>query len=101
MSTWIPISDKMPAPGKRVLVRFYNHNLHPQTTIGKYFTKHYEEVDRCAEDPEEWADLNEADNELYWPEGWWEDVRISEQVDSIKNVTHWQPLPSAWLEEGK
>ena len=92
---WIPVTQEMPKPDKRVLVRFLNGDREiPRITIGCYLPARFRDASTCDNDPDEWADLDKESDNYWWPEGWWEDVCIAECVDKIHKVTHWMPLPS-------
>ena len=88
---WIAVSDRLPEGGVPVLVLSGGKVLRA-AHAGKFQL----DVEDFGPFNDDGGEYNEADDRIYWPEGWYEWNQYEEihwQVE--KEPTHWMPLPSA------
>ena len=88
---WICVNDRLPEPGKPVLVACGRHVMRavraPKFTLSEDAWGNFEP---------EGGEYDEATDATYWPEGWYEWNQHEEthwQLDS--EPTYWHPLPPA------
>lgn len=87
----IPVTERLPKSGKRVIFRWVNSHDEKRTSIGFYAAPQTISADDY-EDPVEYE--YDEDNDCYWiNEGWYEEGADSEYYYPIHNVTHWCELP--------
>jgi hypothetical protein len=89
----VPVSERLPEPGKKVLAHYLNALGKPRTIIAEWVPA------KTREDSPE-GDLGEYDDEtdlFYWPEGWYEQIENWDDFTALLvdegEITHWQPLP--------
>ena len=91
-SAWIPLAERYPKVGKRVLVCCEYTNRRP-ITIAKWQPAGTIDGQFWDEYPEEWED--EETETITNPDDLWVEYAIEiEQSAFLDNVTHWMPLPS-------
>ncbi len=91
---WISVEDRLPETGRAVLVARFGWTGKEVVTRAFYVAKHTLDAD----DWEDWedADYDEAADQYWCPEGWYEEM-TSEHCDyfyPVGGVTDWQPLPA-------
>lgn len=94
-SGWISVEDELPKVGKPVLVNFTLSTGVTRTTRAIWVKKF-----TCTEDEygefNNGAEYEEASDDYYWPEGWYEyPTQFEESMMISEEVTHWMPLPAA------
>jgi hypothetical protein len=89
----VPVAERLPEPGRKVLAHYLNALGKPRTIIAEWVPA------KTREDSPE-GDLGEYDDEtdlFYWPEGWYEQIENWEDFTALLvdegEITHWQPLP--------
>ena len=87
---WIPVGERMPTGGVKVLVIYRNNYGNLRRTCAHYSPKHT--VDASTWDE---GEPDETEDGTFEPEGWWEEPVEIERVEFIADeVTHWMPLPA-------
>lgn len=87
---WVPVSERMPKPGVKVLVLYANNYGRARRTCAHYSPKHT--IDASTWDE---GEPDETEDGTFEPEGWWEEPVEIERVQFIADeVTHWMPLPA-------
>jgi hypothetical protein len=89
----VPVAERLPEPGKKVLAHYLNALGKPRTIIAEWVPA------KTREDSLD-GDLGEYDDEtdlFYWPEGWYEQIENWDDFTALLvdegEITHWQPLP--------
>lgn len=97
MSKWIPVTERLPKSGEKVLVccrikwvggggrSYVCEGFHSDQKTETCL--YYEDID---------VDYDEETDESYLPEGWWETIYNWEDYGFVAIedfVTHWMPLP--------
>jgi hypothetical protein len=89
----VPVAERLPEPGKKVLAHYLNALGKPRTIIAEWVPA------KTREDSPD-GDLGEYDDEtdlFYWPEGWYEQIENWDDFTALLvdegEITHWQPLP--------
>jgi hypothetical protein len=89
----VPVAERLPEPGRKVLAHYLNALGKPRTIIAEWVPA------KTREDSPE-GDLGEYDDEtdlFYWPEGWYEQIENWDDFTALfvdeGEITHWQPLP--------
>lgn len=94
---WIPVSERMPEPNKKVLATYTNVLGNPRRVIAEFVAKHT--VESRAEDWGDWEEYDELTDTYFCPEGWYERVEnwgdLSHLFIGDGEITHWMPLPDA------
>lgn len=91
---WIPVTERLPTSGFKVLVFWKNELGKGRRTCAEYVAARSQDGDGFDLDtPDDWFDVDESGTS-WIPEGWYE---TSETADDRRYidipVTHWQPLP--------
>lgn len=90
VSEWQPLTERMPDPGRAVLVASGKQVMRAVWVPHLHFC----EASDGIFEPEGAAHYDEATDETYWPEGWYE---WNEHEDTHWRIdvapTHWMPLP--------
>lgn len=93
LSCWTPVNEAMPEYGKKVLASYVNSCGKERIIVGSYVGKLQEE----AGVDDDWFEYDEATDNYYLPEGWYEQQENWGEYSSIfvneGAVTHWMPLP--------
>lgn len=88
---WIPITERLPAKGRRVIVICQN-GIHPWRTVGQWWPAGTMDASDWEIPPEDWWD--DAGETCTNPEdGFWEACVEAEGSWMLNGVTHWMPLP--------
>jgi hypothetical protein len=91
VSAWVPVTERMPTAGVKVLVCYRNSYGHLRRTCAHYSPLHT--VDASMWDD---GEPDETEDGTFEPEGWWEEPVEIDRVEFIADeVTHWIPLPAA------
>jgi hypothetical protein len=86
---WVPVADRLPTAGCKVLVCYRNSYGRLRRTCAHYSPLHT--VDASTWDE---GEPDETEDGAFKPEGWWEEPVEIERVEFIADeVTHWMPLP--------
>ena len=92
-SPWVPVTERLPKPGKFVLAVFRYSTGKQQVIRAMHAppkTLSEEDYGEFLTDP----DYDEATDTTYWPEGWYECNENEETHWQVhEEVTHWMPLP--------
>lgn len=93
-SVWIPVSERLPESGVKVLGFWKNELGNGRRTCVEYVAPRTRAADDFWEDtPDDWFDMD-ASGQSWVPEGWYERTETQEQrVYYAITVTHWTPLP--------
>lgn len=90
---WISVDEKMPEPGKKVLLFYKNSRDNPRTILGYHAPAKF--FQSCSES--EIGEYCEEKDEYYDPEGWYECIdnwgEYSHVFVNEGIPTHWMPLP--------
>lgn len=91
LGAWVPVAERLPEPGAAVLVARGKHVMRAVHVPHMAFC----EATHGYFEPDGAAYYDEATDETYWPEGWYE---WNEHEDTHWRVdrepTHWMPLPA-------
>jgi len=105
-SEWIPVSDRFPEPGVKVIA-YYKNYLEKDRRIMAFYAPRFT-VEAIDEDEDNGADeYCEEEDRYYFTEGWYEENEFDEVHWKVEgNVTHWMQLPkvpiaAAALKEAK
>ena len=96
---WIPVAERMPENAEAVLVRGYAVNSHKYkaTFKGRWIAAHSMLADDFGADSDMDLEYDEAEDEYYVPEGWFERIENWDDYTDIAvcdfTITHWMPLP--------
>jgi Protein of unknown function (DUF551) len=91
LGAWVPVAERLPEPGAAVLVARGRHVMRAVHVPHMVFC---EATDGYFE-PEGAAYYDEATDETYWPEGWYEWNEHEETHWALDmEPTHWMPLPA-------
>ena len=89
----VPVAERLPEPGRKVLAHYLNALGKPRTIIAEWVPA------KTREDSSD-GDLGEYNDEtdlFYWPEGWYEQIENWADFTALLvdegEITHWQPLP--------
>ena len=87
---WIKTSEQLPEPGQFVLAYAVNNSKNTRRIRAFYVLK-FSVIPGGDDDAFEY---NEADDNYYLPEGWYEANEYEETNWHVEGeVTHWMPLP--------
>jgi hypothetical protein len=103
-SPWIPVVQRMPEPGCKVLAFFKNELGNGRRVLAHFTPARTERADDFDynewDAPEDWFDMDESGTS-WIPEGWYEDSETQETCPKLHNpVTHWALLPDSPDEHG-
>ena len=93
MENWIPVTERMPEPGSKVLITYLNSLGNRRTVCGWHAPEKYFE----AASESEIAEYDEATDNYYDPAGWYESIDNWEDYSHVVvhegQPSHWMPLP--------
>ena len=92
----IPVSERLPKPGIKVLAHYFNACGKSRTVCATWIPLKFRsggiEVDN-----DDFLEYDEEDDKFYWPEAWYEELDNWDELQSIRIhegvVDYWQPLP--------
>lgn len=88
---WVPVAERLPKAGRRVLVTALN-GIHVWRTVAQYWPAGTMDASDWDDPPEDWWD--EDGDKCTNPEpGWYESQIETETNYLLTGVTHWMPLP--------
>lgn len=96
---WIPVTERLPENADAVLVRGYavNSPKYKATFKGRWIAAHSMLADDFGADSDMDLEYDEAEDEYYVPEGWFERIENWDDYTDIAvcdfTITHWMPLP--------
>jgi len=88
---WVPVSERLPKAGRRVLVTALN-GIHVWRTVGEYWPAGTMDASNWDDPPEDWWD-EDGDKYTNPDSGWYEAQIETETNYQLTGVTHWMPLP--------
>lgn len=92
----VPVSERLPEPGKKVLAHYFNA-LGKGRTICAIWVPAKSRSDEGDLDRDDFLEYDEEGDKYYWPEGWYEAIENWEELGWVKvyegEVVYWQPLP--------
>lgn len=95
--TPIPVSERLPEAGKKVIVHYVNSLGNSRTVCAEWVPARSRTDDCLMEADDGFAKYDEENDKFYWPEGWYESIENWDEYGAVfinDAVTHWQPLPS-------
>jgi hypothetical protein len=91
----VPVSERLPEPGKKVLAYYLNALGKRRTIIAEWVPATWREDSPAGESDD--GEYDEETDKFYWPEGWYEQIENWADFAAIAvregEITHWQPLP--------
>ena len=92
----VPVSERLPEPGTKVLAHYFNA-LGKGRTICAIWVPAKSRSDEGDLDADDFLEYDEEGDKYYWPEGWYEAIENWEELGWVKvyegEVVYWQPLP--------
>jgi hypothetical protein len=94
---WISVAERMPPAGTKVLA-FYRNSMGVSRRIcAEYIGKHQRDAFDFDSDYGD-TDYDEASDQYYWPEGWYERVDNWDELTHLAvtegEITHWRVMPA-------
>jgi len=91
----VPVSERLPEPGKKVLAYYLNSLGKSRTILAEWVPAKTKADDDLTDG--DFAEYDEETDEYYWPEGWYEAIENWDDYGAVfvneGEITHWQPLP--------
>lgn len=92
-SEWIGVDARLPEKADFVLA-FVDDGKNRTRRIRAFYARKFQI--ESGNDDSDWAEYDEAADEYYLPQGWYEANEYEETNWHVNDpVTHWQPLPDA------
>jgi hypothetical protein len=92
----IPVSQRLPEPGIKVLAHYFNGCGKDRTVCATWIPAKFLADDEEMDD-NDFLEYDEGSDKYYWPEGWYEEIDNWDELSSIRInqgvVDYWQPLP--------
>jgi hypothetical protein len=90
---WVPVDERLPKAGLRVLVTALI-GIHVWRTVGEYWPAGTMDASNWDDPPEDWWD--EDGDTCTNPEPGWYESQIETGINyQLHGVAHWMPLPAA------
>jgi hypothetical protein len=87
---WVPTGERLPKPGVKVIVFYFNSRGLGRRTLAHHAPKYTIQAEHWDED----AEVDENEEGCFEPEGWWETPAEGEFLSFISDeVTHWMFIP--------
>lgn len=100
---WTSVEEEKPASEQRVFVHYKNECDKDRTEIAQYIAPFTVKADEFLEDDYDHScsEYNEADDEFYVVEGWWESSWEADTNWKIsREIDYWMPLPLFKTKDG-
>lgn len=95
-SAAIPVSERLPEPGVKVLAYYFN-KLGKGRTICAIWVPAKSRSDDADFADDDFTEYDEEDDKYYWPEGWYEVIENWDEFGFFRvyegEVVYWQPFP--------
>lgn len=92
----IPVSERLPEPGVKVLAHYFNGCGKSRTVCATWIPAKFCKDDIDIDDSD-FLEYDEGSDNYYWPEGWYEEIDNWDELQSIcineRAVDYWQPIP--------
>lgn len=93
LGAWVPVAERMPASGAKVLACYRNSHGHWRRICACWVAAKTEE----SNSESEIGEYDESTDTYYDPEGWYEQINNWDMYSAVAvhegEVTHWMPLP--------
>ena len=98
VTQWVPVSERLPKTGQRVLVTALN-GIHVWRTVAQYWPAGTMDASDWDDPPDDWWD--EDGNKCTNPEAGWYESQVESEVNYLlSGVSHWMPLPDVATTKG-